>query len=164
MALEPISGPSGTPDAGIFNLPPGFDRSRYAAEWVEESQIPFKRQRQTLPQTGMTADGWEPYKEPGAKQPFSVFSGNKKKYVLMVRPRVIQDQVNALFGNVSKQQIRREQTGETVAGSIPQDPGMLTEQRLKSVAGEGSMVGEEADLRLNEIGGEKTHVQATLST
>lgn len=163
MALEPISGPTGQPDAGIFNLPPGFDKDKFAAEWVEEGQVAFKRQRQNLPQTGMTADGWEPYKQPGVNKAFSIVSGNGKRYVLMVRPRVIQDQVNALFGNVSKKQIRREQTGETVAGAAPQDPGMLTEQRLRTVAGEGSMVGEEADLQLNKIG-EETHVQATIST
>jgi hypothetical protein len=163
MALEAIKGPTGTPDAGIFNLPPNFDRNKFAAEWVEEDQVPFKRQRQTLPQTGMTADGWEPYKMDGAKHAFTVVSGNKKKYVLMVRPREIQDQVNALFGNVSKKQIRREQTGETVAGAAPQDPGMLTEQRLRSVAGEGSMAGEEADLQPNKIGGEDdpAHVGTT---
>ena len=81
----------------------------------------------------------------------------------LLGPRAIQDQVNALFGNVSKQQIRREQTGETVAGAALQDPGMLTEQRLRSVAGEGSLVGEEGDLQLNEVSG-KGHVEATLST
>lgn len=160
MALEAIAGPQGTPDAGLFNLPPDFDSKKYAAEWVEESQVPFKRQRQSLPQTGFTADGWEPYKTEGAKTAYSVVGGNKKRYVLMVRPRAIQDQVNALFGNVSKKQIRREQKGETVAGATPQDPGMLTEQRLKSATGEGSMMGEDGDTELNRV----EEVSAVVST
>ena len=151
MALEPISAPSQQSDAGIFNLPPGFDKNKHAAEWVESSQVEFKKQRQVLPQTRFTADGWEPYKVEGAKTAFTVTAGNGKKYVLMVRPRVLQDQVNALFGNVSKDQIRREQKGDTVAGAVPQDPGMLTEQRLRTVAGEGSVTGEGDDFAPNRV-------------
>lgn len=151
MALEVVKTPDAGVDAGIFNLPPGFDTRRHAAEWVEEGLVDFKKQRQTLPQTGMTADGWEPYREEGKKGNTTVIAGNKKKYVLMVRPRVIQDQVNALFGNVSKAQIRRERKGDTVAGAPLQDPGMLTEQRLTQATGEGSQVGEDADFSPNPV-------------
>lgn len=151
MSLEAIATPNAGTDAGIFNLPPGFDTKRYAAEWVESGQVDFKKQRQVLPQTGFTADGWELYKVEGAKNPFTVSGGNGKKYVLMVRPRVVQDQVNALFGNVSKDQINRERKGETVAGAAPQDPGILTEARLRSVAGEGALVGEGDEFTPNPI-------------
>ena len=150
MALELVKTPDAGVDAGIFNLPPDFDTKRYAAEWVEEGRVAFKQQRQVLPQTGYTADGWEVYKE--GKSAVKVTGGDKKVYVLMVRPRVIQQQVNALFGNVSKAQLRRERKGETVAGAPQQDPGMLTEQRLSQVAGEGSMVGEDTDLQDNKLG------------
>lgn len=149
MALELIKNPQGGVDAGIFNLPHGFDVKKWAAEWVEESQVAFKQQRQSVPDTGMSADGWEIYKHEDSKKPYKVVNGKDKTFVLMVRPRIIQDQVNALCGNVSKQRISREIKGETVAGNAPVDSGMLPESRLKET-GEGSSF-EGGDTQLNAI-------------
>src|SRR4051812_37101349 len=116
MALEVLQTPQGQSDAGLFNLPPAFDSKTLAAEWVPEDQVQFKRQRQNLPQTGMTADGWEIWRSEESKKPTVVKAGGNKTFVLMCRPREIQAQVNALFGNVSKQLISREIRGETAAG------------------------------------------------
>ena len=149
MAIEVLNVEQAQSDAGLFNLPPAFDTKRYAAEWVEEGSVEMKRQRQVLLQVGATADGWEVWKESNNSKPTKVKISGGRSFTLMCRPRVIQDQVNALYGNVSKKFINREVKGETVAGNAPQDPGILTEERLKSTRTEGAM--EDSTLPLNPI-------------
>lgn len=152
MGLEVISGPQGSQvvDAGLFQLPPAFDTKLFAAEWVEEGQVQYKRHRQTLPQTGYSADGWEVWKAEPRDKPTIVTNGSNKKFVLMCRPRELQDKINALFGNVSKRAINREVKGETVAGESQQDPGILTEAELKRRTGGGTLA-DESVLKLNEV-------------
>ena len=152
MGLELIKGPLGNQvvDAGMFQLPPAFDTKIYAAEWVEEGQVQYKRQRQNLPQTGYSADGWEIWKLDPKDKATTVTNGSNKKFVLMCRPRLLQDKINALYGNVSKAQINREVLGETVAGGERQDPGILTEAMLKRKEGGGSLA-EDSTLQLNQV-------------
>ena len=145
--------PGESPDAGIFNLPIGFDDKKWAAQWVEDSNVEFQQQRQPLIGTRYTADGWEIYRPDGEdSEPVRVKTGGKngKTYVLMVRPKALQKQVNAIYGNVSKDRISRETKGETVAGGPLQDPGMLTEQRLQEVQG-GGLASESGDVTPNRI-------------
>jgi hypothetical protein len=149
MALEVLKNPSGSVDAGMFNLPPDFDTTRYAAEWVLEQNVEFKKQRQVLPGTGMTADGWEVWKPEGRKNPYTVSGSGNKKFVLMCRPAEIQRQVNAVLGNVSKKLINRELRGETIAADAPADPGMLTDQRLSAVAGHSQA--SDSEFQLNRV-------------
>jgi hypothetical protein len=146
MAIEPLAMPEQGADAGIFNLPPDFNAKRHAAEWVEETNVGLKQQRQPLPQVGATADGWEIWKDEKGK-PLKVKAGGNRTFVLMCRSRQVQDQVNALYGNVSKKLINREVKGETAAGNAPQDPGILTEKRLKEEGIGGPSI--EGDLPLN---------------
>lgn len=149
MAIQLLEKAQGQSDAGMFNLPPAFDTKRYAAEWVEEGSVEMKRQRQVLIQVGATADGWEVWKEGADRKPVKVKVSGGRSFTLMCRPRLIQDQVNALYGNVSKKFINREVTGETVAGNAPQDPGILTEERLKEARSEGGM--DDSTIPLNKI-------------
>jgi hypothetical protein len=149
MPIEMLSMPEASVDAGLFNLPPTFDSKKFAAEWVEESSIEMKKLRQPLPQVGATADGWEIWKGEKGK-PHTVKTGGNKTFVLMCRPRVIQDQVNALYGNVSKKFINREIKGETVAGASKQDPGILTEDRLRQNEG-GASLADESTMPLNRV-------------
>lgn len=148
MALEPISAPSQQADAGMFNLPPAFDVRKHAAEWVLEDQVPFKQQRQVLQGTGMSADGWAVWKAESRDKPTVVIGSGNKRFVLMCRPREIQNQVNAAFGNVSKKAINREVKGESVAGEARQDPGILTEKQL---TGDGASLAAESIQPLNEV-------------
>lgn len=162
MALEPIKNIETQADAGMFNLPAGFDTEVYAAEWAEEKSVPFKAQRQVLPQTGMTADGWVPWKLKPSDKPTFVTDGRGRKYFLLCRPKSIQRQVNALFGNVSKKVINREVKGETITtakGDATQDPGMLSEKQL--VQTEGSIGVEQETLPENEITEEPSAVIET---
>jgi len=169
MALEILKSPDGRVDAGLFNLPPGFDTKRWAVEWVEEGQVAFKQQRQTIPGANMSADGWSVYKgsetedKKSGKQ-ITVVNGAGKKFVLMVRPRQLQDDVNALCGNISKGFIRRETKGETVAGAQTQDPGMLPAPRLAAVDGQQSSSGEFGDTTPNVLSSNREEPSAVQST
>jgi len=152
MGLEPIKQPDGAPDFGIFNLPPDFDTKAHAAEWVEEGQIMFKQQRQSIVGTGMSADGWAIYKHNG--KTYKTTTGNKKTFVLMFRPKQLQQDVNALCGNLSKQRIKREVKGETIAGESIADSGMLPESRLRQTREGGSFDASEGDTQMNELSNE----------
>jgi hypothetical protein len=156
MAIEVLKTPvGGGPDAGMFNLPPEFDRTKYAAEWVESGQVEMKRQRQVLQQAGVTADGWEVWRATPESAPTVVHASGKKEFVLMCRDAEIQRQVNAIFGNVSKAILAREIKGETIAGEGLQDPGMLGEDRLKREIG-GVMESGGGDVKPNKVSTERS--------
>jgi hypothetical protein len=156
MAIEVLKTPvGGGPDAGLFNLPPEFDRKKYAAEWVESGQVEMKRQRQVLQQAGVTADGWEVWKANPEAEPTIVHASGNKKFVLMCRDINVQRQVNAIFGNVSKSILAREIKGETVAGEGLQDPGMLNEDRLRREIG-GVMESGGGDVAPNKVSTERS--------
>lgn len=149
MAIEINKAPSGSADAGMFNLPPKFDVKKYASMWVEESQVSYMQQRQVLTGTNKTADGWVVWKNDKLDNPTTVKSSGGKKFVLMCRSRKVQDEANAIFGNVSKEALNREITGSTVAGGPQQDPGILTERQLSGVD-RGGPPANESVLPLNE--------------
>jgi hypothetical protein len=159
MGLQIIKSPSGTPNAGMFNLPPDFDIKKFAAEWVLEAQVEYKKQREHLPGTNLTADGWEVWKKNKTSEVIKVTSSANKVYVLMCRPRKLQDQVNAVFGNVSKQAINRELVGESLvseesvdsAGKPIEKSGILTEQRLKKEIGGEKSFSDESAFKMNDI-------------
>ena len=147
MGLEIIEGPMGGNQsaAGMFTLPPTFDPRQHAGKWVEEASVPWAKQREPIVGTNLSADGWEIWKngEEGAKsKPTIVTDGKGRKYVLMFRSRKLQDEVNALYGNVSKKAINREVQGETVQGAAKQDAGILTEAELARQGGGGSLADE----------------------
>lgn len=137
-------------DAGIFNLPPKFDQKKLAAEWVEESSVPMKEQRQSLPGANATADGWTVWRAEANSEPTKVRVSGGRTFVLMCRDAELQKQVNAIFGNVSKKILAREIKGETVQGERLQDPGILTEDRLRGELG-GGMGDGEGDTKLNDV-------------
>lgn len=157
LLKEPVQGESRGPDAGMFTLPPEFDQQLHVAEWVDEGMVEMKKQRQHLPQTGLTADGWEIWKKNPQSKPTIVSLSKGRKFVLMFRPRKLQEQVNAAYGNVSKELLRREVRGETLTSVGPdgvarhvQDPGMLTEARLKDEIG-GMSEHSEGDTAPNKV-------------
>src|SRR6187455_1502073 len=108
LGIQVVEGPmSGSQNAaGMFTLPPNFDQKLHAAKWVEEAAVPWAKQREPIVGTNLSADGWEVWKassEEGAKaKPTIVSDGKGRKYTLMFRSKAVQDQVNALYGNVSK--------------------------------------------------------------
>lgn len=150
MGIEIISAPQAamgeTP--GPLNLPPEFSRKKYAAKWVKEGpSVAAAAEREWIPGTKATADGWEVWRN-SDKKPHKValVSGN---YVLLCRARVVQDAVNAICGNVGKSRLAQERKGETIMGAAPTDPGMLSDDRIAKVAGREET--EEGDVAMNLV-------------
>lgn len=150
MGIEILKMPEGSVDAGIFNLPPAFDTKRYAAHWVEEGQVQHKQQRQVLVGTNKTADGWDIWRLSAKAAPTTTVGSGNKKFVLMCRSKEVQNEVNAIYGNVSKARLNNEIEGKTVAGESKQDPGMISEDRLKNIVRGDGNAAEESLLPLNE--------------
>lgn len=135
--IVPIQGHS--PNAGLFRLPPLFDRNKYSAAWKEVGpEADHARQVQVHPRLGLQAPGWEPWKNPETGNVYEVVTRGRdgKKFILLFRPREVTTELNALYGDKSKAEIYKTQTGEnilTAEGSAPS--GMLTEVQLKQMEG-----------------------------
>lgn len=150
--LTRIEGPidkkrlQGTP----FALPAGFPTDKYAAMWqqkgnaVAESQLPTY-----IESIGAQAEGWQVYKVLKNTKPILSDNATKeeieahKKWVpvwepverilksgalvLMFRPLALQNALNQIYANQS-----REMTGGEIDGnSRPSDPGVLTNRDLR---------------------------------
>lgn len=143
---RPLAALGETP--GPLNLPPDFDRKKYAAKWVKEGPaVAAAAERQWIPGTQATADGWEVWRN-AENKPHKV-ALQVGTHVLLCRPRAVQDAVNAICGNVGKSRLSQERKGETVAGKPPEDPGMLNDDRIAKVAGKEEL--EEGDIQMNPV-------------
>lgn len=162
MAIEMLKGPQQSADAGIFNLPPSFDTKQWAAEWVESSQVAMKEQRQVLQQVGATADGWTIWRNEANSEPTVVSGSGNKKFFLMCRPRAIQDEVNALYGDVTKKLLNKTVQGQligTEAGVTSQEQGMVSEDRIS-----GGKMSEQVRESLMPLNREKVFDETAAAT
>lgn len=103
-------------------VPKEFDKSKYVGKWAfvgasaEAAQLPQRLVEQYV------VDGWTIWKDKEDKTCVRPLGG--KQVVLLFRPKVLQQAVNAVYGNLSKQRAIAEQQGRTVQGqNVPQ--GML---------------------------------------
>lgn len=122
---------------GIFRLPAQFDTKLFAASWVKKGpEVEAARGVQPILGTSKGATGWEiwryPAKHPQAGKPCTVTS-KAGEFILMFRKRNIQDNVNAIYGNVSKRHLMKEQTGEVLDSKPVGDRGVLTHSRLQKM-------------------------------
>ena len=128
-----LQGPTGG-NEGYFTLPIEFDRIAFVANWVKIGpDVEKARQLQPILGTRQASVGWETWKYPkghrDATKPCKV-TLKSGEYVLMYRPRKVQQNVNAIYGNVSKRHLLREQRGETIGGTPVMDPGVLNHERI----------------------------------
>jgi hypothetical protein len=140
--------------AGVFTLPAEFDTAKHAAEWVKKGpDVDAKRAAQPILGTNFGAVGWTPWAYPAghalAKRPAEV-TVKGGTYILMCRPRSVQNDVNAIYGNVSKQHLVREQSGQTIAGS-PVEGGMLSDSRIREATGITEFGGEDLRVEMNPV-------------
>lgn len=119
---------------GYFSLPVEFDRKLHVANWVKVGpSVQQAQQIQPIIGTRQAAVGWATWKFPkghkdaGKPHKVTVKAG---EYILMFRPRKVQENVNAIYGNVSKRHLLREQRGETIGGAPVRDPGVLHHERI----------------------------------
>lgn len=120
--------------AGHFTLPSEFNQQLFAAHWaLVGPAVESAKQLQPILGTNKAAQGWEVWKFPkgskNAEKPHKV-SVKNGEYVLMFRKKSIQNNVNAIYGNVSKRHLIREQRGESIGGAVIRDPGVLNNERI----------------------------------
>lgn len=97
--------------SGQLALPPQADRKKHAFKWVKEGlQVEGAQQNQIIKGDRIVeVDGWVCWKTPQGQLCKRVLESGR--YVLMCRPRALQDAVNALCGNVSRERIVKEHSG-----------------------------------------------------
>lgn len=149
MGIQILQQPESEVDAGIFNLPNEFDREAYASRWVAMGNAVEKaKERQPLIGTRLTADGWQVFTEKGKPVKRSTDKGGE--FVLMFRPREVQDAVNAIYGNVGKERMIMHKKGESTSGGVPLTPGLLTEEQVARQTGE-RVSEEDGGVKFNPI-------------
>lgn len=142
--LQTLSGDSNL--GGDFALPREFDSKKFASSFIPKGNaVIAAKGRQTLIGTSYTADGWQVWKYPaedsdekphpkaGESHEVTERSKGGGTFVLMYRSQAVQVEVNQAYGEVSRQRMSMEATGQTVAGAnVTDDPGMLGKGRLPS--------------------------------
>lgn len=141
--------------AGVFNLPTTFDKQKYAAHWVKKGNaVDAMKAPQPILGTNYGAEGWSVWQYPNGNlkgRPAEVTTEKSGVYVLMCRPRSVQDDVNAIYGNVSKQHLIKETTGQSIAGQEIADGGMLTDDMIRKATGITEFGGEDTPVLMNRI-------------
>lgn len=151
MGIQLISAPKGSPSnepPGPMSLPAEFDRKKFASKWVKQGPaVDAAREREWIPGTQLTADGWEVWKNEEGK-PFTValLSG---VYILLHRFKAVQEAVNAICGNIGKERLLQEKRGETTGGVLISDTGMLSDEKLSKTIGKEEM--EEGVVKFNDV-------------
>lgn len=153
MAIEFLEVPQGQMDLGIFNLPSEFDSAKYAAEWVKKGpDVQRMQMRQpVIGMPGVTSDPWAVWK--GSDKKMATVSTAKGEYILMYRDRAVQEQVNALYGNVSKgRMLREKQTSQGAAQDQQADAaGMLSSERLREAGMRDPEADDDGGFRMNVV-------------
>lgn len=143
------------PNSGIFTLPLDFDKKAHVSEWVKKGpEVDAKKGPQPIIGTNYGSEGWQVWLYPPghkmSKRPCEVAT-KTGPYILMFRPKAVQEQVNALYGNVSKQHLIREQSGESIAGQQITDSGILSDERIKQATGITEFGGDEPKIQMNPV-------------
>lgn len=149
QGIELLSGPGNQNRLrGRLSLPSDFDAKRYAAKWALKGHgVSAAREKQTIAFASCTAAGWEVYKSNGRMVTRVL---GRDTYILMIRPKELQETVTKLFGNLSRRRISAEAKGETVLGGQPNDDaGILRNEDLNRTMGKEGV--EELVLPENKI-------------
>lgn len=152
---------------GKFSLPPEFDTEKWASGfYLEGNESLAMGQDQPLQGTDLVACGWAVWKypeehivmipdednpgslkqdlqaHPKANEPHRV-NGMKpgEVWLLHCRPKDVQDDVNRVYGELSREQMVREIEGDTFTMDEGANPsGMLTNKLLNAEIGKDSEI------------------------
>jgi hypothetical protein len=165
-ALNRRGGVNGAPIGGKFILPVEFDSVKFAsAFYTEGAEARSMQTEQPVVGTAYFAEGWKVWKfpkeipegfpnegdpHPNAGEPHKVVSASSKSkeaFVLMYRPKEVQEQVNQCYGLLSLEQMTAEVKGETLSVEEANgDKGMLTADRLDKAYREPDAIEENAEV------------------
>lgn len=136
---------------GKLALPAWANRIKYAFKWAKEGlDVEAARQPQQITGSKYEVDGWEICKNAGQMCRRVLQDG---RYILLCRPRGLQDAVNAECGNVSRSRILQEHSGKSRALPANEESpssGMIPDEvleRLDPTPGEA----EKLKLPFNQI-------------
>lgn len=114
---------------GQLQPPPQFDAKKLAGKWVKSGPAVQQAKQSQFLEGGYKVAGWEVWKHKGKPVKRALSNG---VYVLMFRPRKLQEAVAAINGNASRAKIIRQHKGETLHPhdakegiDAPPDSGML---------------------------------------
>lgn len=126
----PISGNRGNKLA----LPIGFDFTRYASRWaIDGPEVSEAQQPEILQYINGQAQGWAVWKgTTGKSDPYTRVLG-KYKFVLMFRPKALQDAVMQAYAAESRARVNLELLGKTNNANVEGDPGILSGDDLRRV-------------------------------
>lgn len=153
IQLEGISVIEGPRDLnrirGRLPLPPGFPENRFAVKWAKQGPgVAMARETEQISGTNYKVNGWEVWYDAQKKPCIRPLSDGA--YVLMVRPKVVQQNVAKICGNLSRERMMNEARGRTVAGQAIEDSGMLPDPVLETVF-KDRKTGEESNDELESI-------------
>lgn len=137
-------------NSGQLQLPPTFDKKKYAAKWVEEGVHVEQATQPQILTPSRVADGWQVWKHAGKTCRRAL---GKARYVLMFRPKALQVAINAIFGNLSREKIVQEHSGQTRQKPEDEnfsDAGMLSSAILDKIENPNGQV-ESLALQFNQI-------------
>lgn len=148
--LSAIEGPHQQVDqiSGPLVLPSYFDTKKYIAKWVKDGPMVEKAKEPTRHYSaGVIADGWQVFIGP-EKKPVKRALGSGA-YVLMFRPRKLQETINKIHANESRSRMHSELNHNSV--TLEQSSGgMISEEALKA-AKQYENDGESPNLPLHPI-------------
>lgn len=82
----------------------------------------------------------------------------------MFRPKSLQGAIQKIYGNESRKRMFQEVSGQTVAGEVNQDTGILTNSVLSRVPGLEREEVEPLDIEFNQIVEEPKTASAVATT
>jgi hypothetical protein len=137
-------------NTGKLKLPKTLDTKKYAVKWAEMGLGVESAQEPQYLGEGKEAEGWTVWRDPKTKKPCSRIMGNKR-WVCMVRSRILQDSVNAHYGNVSKKRVIQQKTGETLHGDDNDRQGLITSKDLGKFSKEQEEDLENKAFKFNKV-------------
>ena len=133
--LTQVTGPSKV-NRGHLQLPDDFDETKFVGFWAKRGSIANKaKQDEILGGSGVKAQGWNVWKS--ARGQLCQRTLSSGVYVLMFRPKSLQQAVQKIYGNESRRRMLQEAMGETVAGEAVTDTVVLTDKVLSQIPGLG---------------------------
>lgn len=138
---------------GRLTMPKEADSRLYAFKWVKLGiDVSRALQAEQVIGTNYEVDGWQRWKSRMGKPHSRALK--EGTFILMFRPKALQENLQRTYGNISRQRTINEALGHTVAGEAASDRGMLVDTILNTVeraSGDDSNEQLVTGLRLNQL-------------
>ena len=156
LGISTYESPAGHVNKGALELPKDFDSARHAAKWVKNGAgVQRAQEPEIIASEGVQVVPWAVWQSKTKQICKRILASGV--FILMFRPKNIQQAANKIYGNVSRKRMVTEGEGHTIGGERNSDTGMLNNSRL-SREGENRVF--EGQIQINKI----TQEDTTIST